>query len=202
VLGVKRQVEKIPIRQVILCEGKYDVIRLSTLFDALILPTHGFQLYRNADRRELFKRLAAQRGLVIVTDSDHAGFQIRAYLKSFIPAGQLIHVYIPDIQGKERRKDMPSSEGKLGVEGMDTQALLDAFKRAGVIGGSAIDAVYETPITKLTLYQDGFSGTPGAKARYKALLKTLGLPEHLSTNLFCAVVGEEEYKKAKQQSCG
>ena len=189
--------KKIPLRQVILCEGRYDVIRLSSLFDTLILPTHGFQIYNDSQRRELLRRLAAQRGLVIATDSDSAGFQIRAYLKSFIPAGQLTHVYIPDVTGRERRKSEDSCEGKLGVEGMETRALLEAFERAGLLEEQSSPP--ET-ITKLTLYRDGFSGTSGAKARYKRLLKALDLPEHLSVNHFCAFVSEEEYEKAKERT--
>ena len=182
---------KIPLKQVILCEGKYDVIRLSSLFDALILPTHGFQIYNDHQRRALLRRLAAQRGLVIATDSDSAGFQIRAYLKSFIPPEQLRHVYIPDVAGKEARKCEASAEGKLGVEGMDTQALLEAFERAGLLEEQSPPPAR---LSKLTLYRDGFSGRPGSKARYKALLRALELPEHLSVNHFCACVGEEEYE--------
>lgn len=189
--------EKIPLRQAILCEGKYDAIRLNALFDTLILPTHGFQIYRDEDKRALFRRLAAQRGLVIATDSDAAGFQIRAYLKSFLPAEQLWHVVIPDVHGKERRKDAPSKEGKLGVEGMDTQVLLDAFARAGLLG--APDEVLHTAeVTKLDLYRDGFSGTAGSRARYAALLRALQLPEHLSTAVFCACTSREEYDRAKE----
>jgi len=190
--------DKIPLRQVILCEGKYDVIRLSSLFDALILPTHGFQIYNDAQRRALLRRLAEQRGLIVATDSDSAGFQIRAYLKSFIPAQQLRHVYIPDVAGKEPRKSEASGEGKLGVEGMDTQVLLEAFRRAGLLDEQAPPP---EPLRKIALYRDGFSGTPGCKERYRRLLKTLDLPEHLSVNHFCACVGEEEYEKAKSELC-
>lgn len=184
---------KIPLRQVLLCEGKYDVIRLSALFDTLILPTHGFRIYNDAQRRALLRRLAAQRGIVVVTDSDSAGFQIRSYLKGFLPAGQLWHVYIPDIKGKERRKREASKEGKLGVEGMETRALLEAFARAGVLSGCEVPP---PKLSKFTLYRDGFSGTAGCQARYQALLKALDLPEHLSVNVFCACVGEEEYARA------
>ena len=188
--------EKIPLRQVILCEGKYDVIRLSSLFDALILPTHGFQIYNDRQRRELLRRLAAQRGLIVATDSDSAGFQIRGYLKRFIPVEQLRHVYIPDVAGRERRKSEDSGEGKLGVEGMETGALLEAFERAGVLDEQAAPP---PTVSKIVLYQDGFSGKPGAKARYKALLRQLELPEHLSVNHFCACVGVEEYERAKEE---
>ena len=186
--------EKIPIKQVILCEGKYDVIRLSALFDTLVLPTHGFQIYSDAQRRALFQRLAAQRGVVIATDSDAAGFKIRAYLKSFLPAGQIWHVVVPDVKGREKRKDSPSKEGKLGVEGMDTRALLEAFApvtKRQEAGDRAAG------ITRMDLYRDGFSGTPGCQERYHALLRALGLPERLTANVFCACVGAEEYQAAK-----
>ena len=186
---------KIPLRQAILCEGKYDAIRLASLFDTLILPTNGFRIYNDGEKRALFRRLAAQRGLVVATDSDAAGFRIRAYLKSFLPAEQLWHVYIPDVPGRERRKQSPSKEGKLGVEGMDTQALLEAFARAGVETGERA----EEGITKLDLYRDGFSGTAGCRERYQALLKALDLPELLSANVFCACVGRAEYSQAKEK---
>jgi len=191
-------VEKISLRQVIVCEGKYDAIRLSSLFDTLILPTHGFQVYSNIELRTWLKKLAEQRGLVIVTDSDSAGFQIRAYLKSFIPDERLQHVYIPDVLGKEPRKVKPASEGKLGVEGIQTKALLDAFERTGLLKNQAPLSV---PLSRLVLYRDGFSGTSGAKARYQQLLKALGLPGRLSVNHFCACVSQEEYDKAKERLC-
>jgi len=195
---------KIQLKQVILCEGKYDVIRLSALFDTAILPTHGFRIYNDRQRRDLFRRLAARRGIIIVTDSDHAGFQIRACLKGFIPPEQLTHVYIPDIPGKESRKDCPSGEGKLGVEAMETQVLLEAFQRAGLLTTPAFghpSPEGNIPLEKIQLYRDGFSGTPGCKERYRALLKALDLPEHLGVNVFCAVVTQEEYVKAKEKLC-
>jgi len=188
---------KLPLRQAILCEGKYDAIRLASLFDTLILPTDGFRIYSDDGKRALLRRLAAQRGLVVATDSDAAGFQIRAYLKSFLPADQLWHVYIPDIPGRERRKDTPSKEGKLGVEGMETSILLKAFDE--VIKLQATTYKIQAAITKLDLYRDGFSGTAGCRERYQALLKELNLPEHLSTNLFCACAGREEYNAAKEK---
>jgi len=183
--------EKIKLAQAVLVEGKYDAIRLNSLFDALIIPVDGFQIYRNEKQKQFLKRLAAQRGIIIATDSDAAGFQIRAYLKDFLPPEQVWHVLIPDVSGKERRKNVPSKEGKLGVEGMDTKALLEAFRHAGI----CFDGHYESwnYVTKLDLYQDGFSGTPGSRERYRALLKKLGLPERLSTNLFCVCVTKEEY---------
>jgi ribonuclease M5 len=187
---------KLPLRQAIVCEGKYDAIRLGSLFDTLVLPTDGFRIYNDGEKRALFRRIAAQRGLIAATDSDAAGFQIRAYLKSFLPAEQLWHVYIPDIPGREKRKSVPSKEGKLGVEGMDTQVLLKAFDE--VIKTQDVEkARRET--TKLDLYRDGFSGTAGCRERYHALLHILDLPALLSTNVFCACVGREEYTQAKEK---
>jgi ribonuclease M5 len=184
---------KIPLRQAIVCEGKYDAIRLAALFDTLILPTDGFRIYNDGEKRALLRRLAAQRGLVAATDSDSAGFRIRAYLKGFLPAEQLWHVYIPDIPGRERRKAAPSKEGKLGVEGMETRDLLEAFERAGVMRGEKPAA----EITKLDLFRDGLSGTAGCRERYRALLREMGLPERLGTNVFCACVNRGEYEQAK-----
>jgi len=188
---------KIPLRQAIICEGKYDAIRLASLFDTLILPTGGFRIYGDGEKRALFRRLAAQRGLVAATDSDAAGFQIRAYLKSFLPAQQLWHVYIPDIRGRERRKDVPSKEGKLGVEGMETEVLLKAFDE--VIKLQEAGCRGQDEITKVMLYKDGFSGSPGCRERYQALLRELDLPEHLGTNVFCACAGRQEYEQAKEK---
>jgi len=187
---------KIPLSQAIVCEGKYDAIRLASLFDTLILPTDGFRIYSDGEKRALLRKIAAQRGLVAATDSDAAGFQIRAYLKSFLPAQQLWHAYIPDIPGKERRKGAPSKEGKLGLEGMETQALLKAF--ASVIEMQEAGKIKQEEIAKLDLYRDGFSGTAGCRERYRALLRALELPEHLSTNMFCACVSREEYDKARE----
>ncbi|MDR1464138.1 MAG: hypothetical protein LBJ11_02395 [Oscillospiraceae bacterium] len=120
--------EKIGLSQAVVCEGKYDAIRLDALFDALILPLHGFQIYRSHQTRALLARLAEQRGLVVATDSDPAGFQLRAYVRQWIPAARLWHVIIPPVPGKERRKQAPSRAGLLGVEGMNTEALLAAFE--------------------------------------------------------------------------
>ncbi|MCL2301187.1 MAG: DUF4093 domain-containing protein [Firmicutes bacterium] len=187
---------KLPLSQAILCEGKYDAIRLASLFDTLILPTDGFRIYNDGEKRALLKRLAARRGLIVATDSDAAGFQIRAYLKSFLPAARLWHVYIPDIQGREKRKAFPSKEGKLGVEGMETAVLLKAFDEVIKMQDARGK---KQEITKLDLYKDGFSGTAGCKERYHALLKALDLPERLSANVFCACAGREEYNAAKEK---
>ncbi|MDR3313190.1 MAG: DUF4093 domain-containing protein [Oscillospiraceae bacterium] len=192
--------EKIHLRQAVLVEGKYDAIRLASLVDAVILRCDGFHIFNDREKRALLRRLAERRGLILLTDSDAAGFQIRSYLRSFLPKEQLTQVYIPDIYGKEKRKAAPSKEGKLGVEGMDTKTLLAAFERAGVLQDPA--AAPETPLKKLDLYRDGFSGKPGSRERLRALLRALALPERLTANnlaeLLCACVSAEEYHAAVQ----
>ncbi|MDR1927093.1 MAG: DUF4093 domain-containing protein [Oscillospiraceae bacterium] len=192
--------QKIPLRQVILVEGKYDVIRLHSLFDALILRTDGFRIFRDRERQQLLRRLAQRNGVILLTDSDAAGFQIRAFLKDILPKDQMWQVYIPDVQGKERRKALPSKEGKLGVEGMEARVLLEAFRRAGVLEEQSGAEQSAAHITKLMLYQDGFSGTPGSRARLQALLRELELPERLSSNglaqVLSASVSGEEYRAA------
>ncbi|MDR2525081.1 MAG: DUF4093 domain-containing protein [Oscillospiraceae bacterium] len=189
--------EKLRLRQAVLVEGKYDAIRLSSLLDTVILCTDGFRIFNDADKRLLLRRVAERRGIVLLTDSDAAGFQIRAYVRKLLPKEQYTQVYIPDIFGKERRKAQPSKEGKLGVEGMETQVLLDALRRAGVTD----DALTEhagSAVTKLDLYRDGFHGKPGSRDRLRRLLRRLDLPEHLSTNglaeLLSACANAEEYR--------
>ena len=188
---------KIKLSQAILVEGKYDAIRLNSLFDAAIIPVDGFGIYRNEEMKAFLKQLAARRGVVIAMDSDAAGFQLRSYLKGLLPPERVWHVMIPDIPGKERRKPAPSKEGKLGVEGMTTEALLEAFRRARIPQDNQQgDAAMRQYITKAILYRDGFSGKDNSRARYRALLHKLLLPERLSANLFCAIVTEEEYQAA------
>jgi len=189
---------KIPLTQAILCEGKYDAIRLSALFDTLILPAHGFRIFKDAQFRAFLSRIAARRGLIVATDSDSAGFQIRTYVKSFIPNEQLRHVVVPAVPGKERRKDEASKAGILGVEGLSTEALVRAFDQVIVMqdtGGKKQEMVSRTD-----LYRDGFSGAPGCRERYRALLRALDLPELLTANVFCACVTKEEYERGKE-SC-
>ena len=168
---------KIQLTQAILCEGKHDVQRLQGIFDTLILPTHGFQIYNNTARRKLFGKLAQQRGIIIVTDSDPAGMQIRKFISQGIPADQITHVFVP--------------RAEVEVEDTDNAVILTAFERAGLVGMTALG--HPKCVDKLTLYRDGFSGKPDAKARYQALLRALDLPEHLSVNHFCAIVTQEEY---------
>lgn len=169
------------IREAIVVEGRYDANTLRQIVDAPIFETSGFGIFKDKERLDFLRRVAKQRGLIVLTDSDGAGFVIRSHLKSSIPPQYLKHAYIPDIRGKERRKAAPGKEGKLGVEGMSPQVLLDALRRAGAtIEGE--DAPKKKGITKTDLYALGLSGTPAAAANRAALLKKLDLPERMSPN--------------------
>ena len=170
------------IREVIVVEGRYDKNALKQVVDATVVETGGFGVFNNKERLALLRRLAAERGIVILTDSDGAGFVIRNFLKGAIPKSQVKHAYIPDIYGKERRKAAPGKEGKLGVEGMSPEVLLEALRRAGATFEGDEVCRERCPITKAWLYELGLTGTPDSAARRTALLKKLGLPERMTTN--------------------
>lgn len=195
----RRGVFLIKIRQAIVVEGKYDKIRLSGLVDTVIVAVDGFRIYKDREQLELLRLLADRQGLVLLTDSDAAGFQIRHYLSSALDRDKVIHAYIPDIYGKERRKEHPGKEGKLGVEGMNDQILRQALERAGVVCES--EEEHQLParqITKTDLYLHGFSGGEDSRRRRQMLLKRLRLPERLSANgllpVLNAAVTYEEYR--------
>ena len=165
-------------------EGRYDKNILSQVVDALILETSGFGIFKDEERLALVRRLAAERGLLILTDSDGAGFVIRNYLKGAVDPSQVKHAYIPDRPGKEKRKRKPGKEGKLGVEGMPPEVLLAALRQGGatfLIGGSRPTGP-KRPITKTDLYLAGLSGTPDAGENRRALLKRLDLTEYMAAN--------------------
>lgn len=176
----------IKIKQAIIVEGKYDKIRLSNLTDALIIPTNGFAIYKDKETAELIKTLAKKTGIIILTDSDSAGLQIRNALRNIVREGEVINVYIPDVHGKERRKRTPSKQGLLGVEGIDDEILINAFEKAGVFAEKS-DASKE-PITKADLVELGLSGGENSAAARAALQKKLGLPERLSANLLLEIL--------------
>lgn len=148
---------------------------------AAIVTTDGFSVFQDREKLAFFRRLAAQRGLIVLTDSDGAGFLIRNFLKGAIPKEQLKQAYVPDVYGKERRKRRPGKEGKLGVEGMTAEVLLDALRQAGATMDGAAAVPCRT-ITKQDLYALGLSGRPNSAERRKKLLLRLDLPEHLSAN--------------------
>lgn len=178
----------IPVKEVIVVEGRYDKNTLSQIFDAVIVETSGFGVFNDKEKLALLRRLAEARGLVVLTDSDGAGFVIRNFLKGAIDPALIKHAYIPDIQGRERRKSAPSKEGKLGVEGMSAQVLIDALRRAGATLGDEAPTHRSGGISKATLYELGLSGCADSAKRRSALLKRLGLPEHLGANALLDVL--------------
>ena len=171
----------VKIKEAILVEGRYDKNTLSQIVDAPILETSGFGIFKDKKQMALLRQVAEKRGLIVFTDSDGAGFVIRNHVKSAIPGKFLKHAYIPDIMGKEKRKAAPGKEGKLGVEGMSREIILEALRRAGAtIEGEA--CVASNQITKQDLMALGLSGGQDASAKRLALLKMLNLPEHMSAN--------------------
>ena len=169
------------IKEAIVVEGRYDKNTLSQIVDAPILETSGFGIFKDREQMSLLRRVAERRGLIVFTDSDGAGFVIRNHIKSAIPGRYLKHAYIPDVYGKEKRKAAPGKEGKLGVEGLPPEILLDALRRAGAtIEGQ--DSPGKKGITKQDLMARGLSGGANAGAKRQLLLKKLGLPERMSAN--------------------
>ena len=171
----------VKIREAIVVEGRYDKNTLSQILDATILETSGFGIFKDKQQMDLLRRVAEKRGLIVFTDSDGAGFVIRNHIKSAIPAQYLKHAYTPDIFGKERRKAAPGKEGKLGVEGMNREVILEALRRAGATF-EGDTAQTPTHITKQDMMLLGLSGGKDSSFKRKALIKLLDLPEHLSAN--------------------
>lgn len=186
------------IHEAVVVEGKHDRVRLAQVVDAPIIATNGFRIFKDTEQMALLRRLAEARGLVILTDSDAAGFVIRNHLQSAMPPQQIKHAYAPAIFGKERRKAVPSKEGLLGVEGIDPAALETTLRRAGVTILGEDTPVPAPWLTKARLYADGLTGQPDSAARRAALLHTLGLPPHLSVNRLMEVLNltatEKEYR--------
>ena len=172
------------VREVIVVEGRYDKNTLSQVVDATVIPIGGFSVYNDREKLALLRRLGASRGLILLTDSDGAGFQIRNFLKGALPKEQLKQAYIPDIYGKERRKRTAGKEGKLGVEGMRPEVLLESLRKAGATFEDEDTRENSTrePVTKADLFEWGLIGGTGTAQRRQALLKRLELPEHLSPN--------------------
>lgn len=165
----------------IIVEGKYDIIKLSNIVDGLIIKTDGFGIFKDKEKQKLLRRLAEEKGIIVLTDSDSAGFLIRKFLKSSIPEDRITHVYIPDVYGKEKRKTQAGKEGKLGVEGISEEALIEAFTKAGVMCNRTADEERRL-ITNIDLYEAGLMGKENSKEKRIKLMKALALPERLSTS--------------------
>lgn len=177
------------IKETIVVEGVYDKIKLSRFIDGVIITTHGFSIFNNADLMDSIKRLASKTGIVILTDSDSAGFKIRNYIKQSIPPEQVLHAYIPDVHGKEKRKKAPGKEGLLGVEGINDDIITDALRKAGC----TLDGDKESPrkgrdITKADMFRLGLSGGEGSRELRGKLAAELGLPLKISSNMLLDVI--------------
>lgn len=193
--------DKIKVSRAVIVEGRYDKIKLSSLIDGIIIQTDGFRIYKDKEKAAMIRALAKKRGLLVITDSDRAGFQLRGFIRSIAKDADIRHVYIPQIKGKEKRKAIPGKEHLLGVEGMDADCLRKLIEQAG-----ALDHKSSPPsrsITKLDFYEDGFSGGTDAKRKREALLKKLGLPTYLSQNSLLSVinglVSYEQYRMLCKQ---
>ena len=172
----------VKIKEAIVVEGRYDKNTLSQIVDAPIFETNGFGIFKDKAQMSLLRQVAERRGLIVFTDADGAGFVIRNHLKGALPKDQVRHAYIPDIYGKEKRKAAPGKEGKLGVEGMPPEVLMEVLRNAGATFEDGDTVSPKEPITKLDLFELGLNGTPDSKANRLALLKKLNLPEHMSAN--------------------
>ena len=176
------------IREVIVVEGRYDKNALKQVVQATVVETGGFGVFNDKERLALLRRLAKERGLIILTDSDGAGFVIRNFIKGAIPKSQIKHAYIPDVYGKERRKAAPGKEGKMGVEGMEPKVLLDALERAGASFEDGVVSENRTPVTKADFYEWGLTGGKDSATLRAQLLKKLALPERMTTNAMLEAV--------------
>ena len=171
---------KIKIDIPIIVEGKYDLIKLRSLIDGTIIKTDGFGIFKSNEVKKHIQRLAEKQGIIIFTDSDSAGLVIRNHLKSIIPSDKLFHIYPPQIQGKERRKNAPSKEGYLGVEGLSADVIRSLFVPFETKDG--IQREQKKEITKIDFFEDGLTGNENSAQKRKKLLKKLGLPDNLSAN--------------------
>ena len=176
----------IKVKEAIICEGKYDKIRLSGIFDTVIITTDGFGIFKDPEKKALIRLLAERQGIVILTDSDGAGQMIRKYLEKLVPKDRVKNLYLPELQGKEKRKTSPSAAGLLGVEGTDNEIILAAAKRAGIL--SEITEKEGKKISKTDLFNLGISGGEGSKEKRKSLLSYLKLPTVLTANSLLEVI--------------
>lgn len=183
----------------VIVEGKYDKIALKNIVDALIITTDGFGIFKNKEKCDLIRRLARKNGVIILTDSDSAGAVIRSYIKKIVSDCEIINVYVPELQGKEKRKAKPSKSGLIGVEGMSPEIIEDALRKSGVF---SVRAEERRKITKADMFAFGLSGREDSREKRKSFLRQLGLPESLSSSAMLDVLNnsftfEEFNKKAE-----
>ena len=183
----------------VIVEGKYDKIALKNIVDALIITTDGFGIFKNKEKCDLIRHLARKNGVIILTDSDSAGAVIRSYIKKIVSDCEIINVYVPELQGKEKRKAKPSKSGLIGVEGMSPEIIEDALRKSGVF---SVRAEERRKITKADMFAFGLSGREDSREKRKSFLRQLGLPESLSSSAMLDVLNnsftfEEFNKKAE-----
>ncbi len=183
----------------VIVEGKYDKIKLSNFIDAVIIETDGFRIFSDKEKRTFIKQLAKTKGIIIMTDSDSAGFRIRNFIRNIASDGEVINVYIPDVFGKEKRKTEPSKEGKLGVEGLSEELITEALAKAGVFG-TKTDSVDKRLVTTADLFEDGLTGSANSGEKKQKLLKNLSLPSKMSNSQLLKLINTfmsyEDYKYA------
>ena len=166
----------------VIVEGKYDKIKLSSIIDGLIIETDGFRIFKDTEKRDFIRKLAKTRGIIVMTDSDSAGFLIRSHLVGSVKDGEIINVYIPDIKGREKRKEKDSADGLLGGEGRSEDVIWSALSAAGVTADKIDKTEPTRRVTKADLYDDGLSGGKNSKELREKLLSELGLPKRISAN--------------------
>lgn len=192
---------RIKIQEVIIVEGKYDKIALEPIVDGIIITTDGFGIFKDKEKQKLIRRLAEERGLLILTDSDGAGLVIRNFINGCVDNSKIKHAYIPQLAGKEKRKSAPSKEGTLGVEGMNREVIENALLGAGVQMGEGAEK--SEAITRARLYDDGYIGRDNSAEKRKMLLQRIGLPSYLSTNSLLKIINLvcdlEYYEKITQE---
>lgn len=197
--------EKKRVKLPIIVEGRYDKSTISGIYDATVITTDGFSVFNSKEKVALIKKLAEKGGIILLTDSDAGGRQIRSFLSGVLPKEKIFHLYIPEIEGKEKRKTTPSKSGLLGVEGMSAEViknLLEPFTETGACKEKTDGKV----LTKLDFYNDGFSGSPSSSEKRKALSAALGLPRDMSANALIEAInliyGYEKYKKTTEKLFG
>ena len=183
----------------VIVEGKYDKIRLSGFIDAVIIETDGFRIFSDKEKRAFIRQLAKTKGIIVMTDSDSAGFRIRNFIRNISSDGEVINVYIPDVFGKEKRKTEPSKEGKLGVEGLSEDVITQALSKAGVFHTESENTQCRQ-VTVTDLFEDGLTGSDNSRERKQKLLKSLSLPSKMSNSQFLKLINTfmtyDDYKKA------
>lgn len=184
--------------KIIVVEGKYDKIKLNSIIDGVVVATDGFGIFKDKEKQRFLRKLAEKKEIVILTDSDSAGFVIRNFLSGILPKGKIIDAYIPDVFGREKRKTEDSKEGKLGVEGVSAELIKTALEKAGVF--VCEEQTEKRLITKQDFYYDGLTGGADSKEKRKRLLKSLDLPEKMTANamieIFNAFMSYDDYKNA------